>query len=177
VKRVAIASRNPVKTQATLQGFQKIFPDEEFEIVEVSVPSGVAGQPTSRAETLQGALNRVNEAVKLLEDVDYWVGIEGGVEEMDGNMAVFAWVVVRSGDVVSKSQTGIFFLPPRVADLIRQGLEMGEADDIVFETTNSGQEEGAIGILTREAITRTGYYSHAVMLALVPFKNRDLYPG
>jgi non-canonical (house-cleaning) NTP pyrophosphatase len=90
-------------------------------------------------------------------------------------MGVFAWVVVCSQDMVGKSQTGTFFLPTEVSRLISQGMEMGAADDIVFDVTNSGQKEGAIGILTGNAIDRTKFYLHAVVLALVPFKNADLY--
>ena len=175
MKRIVLASQNPVKVQATLQGFKKMFPDEEFEITAVSVPSKVHGQPRSRAETLQGALNRTDGAANLVQEADYWVGIEGGLEEMDGEMAVFAWVVVRSRDLMGKSQTGSFSLPRKVTNLIKQGIEMGAADDVIFNTRNSGQKEGAVGILTGNVIDRTEFYLHAIMLALVPFKNIDLY--
>lgn len=175
MKKIVLASKNPVKIQATLQGFQKMFPDEAFDVQPISVPSKVGVQPMSWEETLQGALNRANGAADLVKDADYWVGIEGGVEKVDGEMAVFAWIVVRSSDLVGKSQTGLFFLPPRIRSLIDQGIEMGEADDIVFNMANSGQREGAIGVLTENVIDRTKFYLHAVILALVPFKNTELY--
>jgi len=85
------------------------------------------------------------------------------------------WVVVRSGDRVGKARTGTFFLPAPVADLVRQGKELGEADDIIFGRSNSKQENGAIGLLTGNVIDRTQLYEHAVVLALVPFKNVGLY--
>jgi non-canonical (house-cleaning) NTP pyrophosphatase len=59
--------------------------------------------------------------------------------------------------------------------LIRQGKELGEADDIVFSQNNSKQANGAIGILTGDVIDRTSLYEHAVILALAPFKNLELY--
>jgi non-canonical (house-cleaning) NTP pyrophosphatase len=59
--------------------------------------------------------------------------------------------------------------------LIEEGIELGEADDIVFGMTNSKQESGAVGLLSGDVITRTTYYEHAVVLALLPFKNQDLY--
>jgi non-canonical (house-cleaning) NTP pyrophosphatase len=37
------------------------------------------------------------------------------------------------------------------------------------------QANGAIGILTGDVIDRTELYQHAVILALVPFKNDGLY--
>ena len=90
-------------------------------------------------------------------------------------MAAFAWIFVLSQKGEGKSQTGTFFLPSEVAELIRQGKELGDADDIVFKRSNSKQKDGAIGILTSNVIDRTSLYQHAVVLALVPFKNPEFY--
>lgn len=175
MKTLVLASNNPVKVQATLNGFQKMFPDEECRVKAVPASSSVNSQPLSNAETLQGALNRVRLATQLILEADYWVGIEGGVEETDGEMAAFAWVVVRSQEQMGKGRTGTFFLPPQVSDLIRQGKELGEADDIVFDRSNSKQDNGAVGLLTGNVIDRAQLYEQAVILALVPFKNTELY--
>jgi len=59
--------------------------------------------------------------------------------------------------------------------LVGQGMELGHADDIVFQRSNSKQEDGAIGLLTRNLLDRAGLYEHAVLLALVPFFNLELY--
>jgi inosine/xanthosine triphosphatase len=175
MKSIVIASKNPVKAQATMQGFKRMFPEESFRLISVSVPPGVRRQPSSDDETLQGATTRARNAANEIVNADYWVGIEGGITEQDGDMAAFAWVVVLSEDQVGKSRTGTFFLPRDVADLVRGGKELGEADDIVFGQINSKQESGAIGLLTRDIVDRTGLYEHAVLLALVPFKNPELY--
>jgi non-canonical (house-cleaning) NTP pyrophosphatase len=34
---------------------------------------------------------------------------------------------------------------------------------------------GAVGILTGDVLTRTTYYEPAIILALIPFKNPELY--
>jgi inosine/xanthosine triphosphatase len=175
VKTIVLASTNPVKAQAALKGFENIFPDEAFSVQTVSVPSGVSEQPMTDAETLQGAWNRSVNAVRCIPEADYWVGIEGGVEEEDGELLAFAWVVVRSADMQGKGRTGTFVLPVRVAELVHSGLELGAADDIIFERSNSKQENGAVGLLTGNVIDRCGLYAHAVMLALIPFRNVDLY--
>ena len=176
MKKIIVASTNPVKINASLTGFKQMFPDEIFGIEGVSVPSGVSDQPMSSDETYQGAVHRVNNARKEIPDADFWVGIEGGVEEVDADTEVFAWVVVQSkNEVVSKSRTASFVLPKKVTELIHSGKELGDANDIVFHKTNSKQENGAVGILTGDAIDRTKYYSHAVILALIPFKNEELY--
>jgi inosine/xanthosine triphosphatase len=172
---IVVASGNPVKVQAALGGFQKMFPNQDFEILMARVPSGVRSQPFSSEETLQGAHNRASNAAHLHPQADFWVGIEGGVEENPDGLAAFAWIVVQSNDLVGKGRTGTFYLPPEVAQWVRQGKELGEADDIVFNRSNSKQENGAIGILTGDVIDRARLYEMAVILALVPFKNPELY--
>jgi len=174
-KTIVLASQNPVKVQATLDGFQKMFPGQTFDLQTVSVPSGVHDQPTSEQETLQGARNRARGAAQHVPQADYWVGIEGGVADTAQGLAAFAWVVVTSAQVTGQARTGTFFLPEPVARLVRQGKELGKADDIVFERTNSKQKEGAIGLLTGNLVNRAGLYEHAIILALVPFKNMALY--
>lgn len=174
MKTVIVASTNPVKIQATRTGFERMFPREHFRISGMAAESGVSDQPMSDAETFQGALNRSQNAAQSATDADYWVGIEGGLEETNGELRGFAWVIIRSGDVVGKSRTATFVLPEEVAVLIREGKELGDADDLVFKRQNSKQDNGSVGILTDDVLDRTGYYEHAVILALIPFKNPAL---
>jgi inosine/xanthosine triphosphatase len=175
MKEIIIASTNPVKTQATLNGFRRMFPEEEFSIEQVSVPSGVSSQPRSDQETITGSLNRANRAAQGNPAADYWVGIEGGIDEWGEEIVAFAWVVVKGPNLTGKGRTGTFYLPKEVSHLIRQGKELGEADDIVFNRINSKRENGAVGILTGNAIDRAKLYEEAVILALIPFKNPGLY--
>jgi len=177
MKTIVIASHNPVKVQAVLNGFHRMFPEEVFQTVSVDVPSGVSRQPMSDAEMHQGALNRVENARRAMPEADFWAGIEGGTEPINGQLAAFAWIVVHSPTLRGESRSGLFFLPSTVSELVQQGKELGEADDIIFERSNSKQQNGAIGILTGDVLDRTALYEHAVILALVPFKNANLYTG
>ncbi len=174
-KIITVTSKNPVKLQAALQGFSKMFPEETFEVQSVTAPSGVRSQPFGDEETLLGAMNRVQAARIQYPGSDYWVGIEGGVDEIGGEMSAFAWVVIAGGKNTGKGKSGTFYLPPRIAALVRQGKELGEADDIVFGRSNSKQENGAIGLLTDNVMDRAALYETAVILALVPFKRPELY--
>lgn len=153
-----------------------MFLDKQFEIQGVSVTSGVSDQPKSDAETIEGATNRASNAQREHGGADFYVGIEGGVEQKGSDMEAFAWVIVLSKEgKIGRGRTGTFFLPHEVCKLIQQGKELGEADDIVFGRTNSKQENGAVGLLTDNVIDRAKYYSIAVVLALIPFKNTNLY--
>jgi inosine/xanthosine triphosphatase len=176
MKTICIASTNPVKLNAAEAGFKAMFPGEDFSIKGVSVPVSVSAQPMSDAETLRGATERATNARSTAPDADYWVGIEGGVEDIDGEMNAFAWVVVLDNARMGKGRSGAFILPPKVAELVRQGVELGEADDQIFLRNNSKQQNGAIGLLTDDAVDRVQLYVPAVIFALIPFKNPSLYP-
>lgn len=168
---------NPVKIAATQQGFERMFPEEVFEIVGVNAPSGVSDQPMSDKETLLGATQRVENAMGAEPNANYWAAIEGGIEEdKDGEMCVFGWMVVRSKEgKTGKGRTSIFYLPSTVAKLVREGKELSDADSIVFGRENSKHKNGIVGLLTGDAITRTQYYAEAAVLALIPFKNNTWY--
>lgn len=176
VQRVIVASENPVKVNAAREAFAVMFPDEEFSVEGVAVDSGVNDQPQTDEETFAGAMNRLSRVREAAPEVDFWVGIEGGIEDKDGETEVFAWIVVESREgKFGKGRTGTFFLPPKLTKLVREGKELKVADDMVFARADSGRTNGTVGILTGDIIDRTHYYVHALVLALVPFRNPDLY--
>jgi inosine/xanthosine triphosphatase len=175
MKTIVVASQNPVKLNAVLNGFKTMFPQDEFQARGVDTRSGVSDQPMGDEETLRGACQRAAAAMACAPEADFWAGIEGGAIEDDGDLYAFAWVVIQSRQRYSRSRTGTFLIPPQVAELVRQGLELGDADDRVFHRQNSKQADGAIGLLTGGILDRTGFYLHAVLLALTPFKSPEVY--
>lgn len=173
---VIVGSRNPVKISCTASGFYEVFEDQSYLVEGLNVGSNVPDQPFGDKQTLQGATNRASNAKAVFPEADYWVGIEGGVEEIEQQLAAFAWVVVldKNGKK-GKAKTSLFFLPENVSKLVRKGMELGKANDKVFQTDNSKEDSGAVGILTKGALDRKEYYKQAVMLALIPFLNGNIY--
>ena len=171
--KIVVASKNPVKINATRLGFETYF---EIDSVEgINVDSGVSDQPMSDAETLEGARKRAENAKKSQPVADFWVGIEGGIEPKEKALSAFAWIVVLGKSVNGESRTTSFLLPPQVASLIEKGYELGVANDMIFNKNNSKQKAGAVGILTNNKINRTQLYTQAVQLALVPVINEEIY--
>lgn len=167
--KVIVASKNPVKIEATQAGFQRMFKNESFVFEGVSVPSGVRDQPMSSKETLEGAQNRAKNAKNQYPSADYWVGIEGGIHDDEFGMQAFAWIVILSKEKSSQAQTAVFYVPEPIAKMVREGVELGEADDKYFGRSNSKQKDGAVGILTNGEIDRKAYYEHAMVMALIAF--------
>ena len=175
--RVIVGSKNPVKVGCTREAFTQAFGKVDLE-EGVDALSNIPAQPRSEEETLLGAKNRATHAKSLVPEADYWVGIEGGVDEDPQGMYAFAWIyVLHHSGKSSQSKTGTFYLPPSVVALIQDGMELGHADDLVFQAQNSKQKGGSVGLLTHGLITREAYYQQAMVLALIPFLNESLYPA
>lgn len=170
----AVGSQNPVKVECVEESVRQFW--SSARVSGVAAASGVSHQPTSDDEMLAGALNRARVAMRTLQGADYGVGIEGGILDTNAGMWAYAWVaaVDRTG-TIGTGQTGRFLLPEGVARLIRQGLELGEADDRFFGRNNSKQNEGAIGILSDNRITRLELYRPAVTFALLRFIHPEYY--
>ncbi len=172
---IIVGSKNPVKISCTDVGFHAVF-DSAFLVEGLNVSSDVPDQPEGDAQTLLGATNRAKNAKTVFPEADYWVGIEGGIATDKDEMEAFAWVVVIDKEnQLGKAKTATFFLPKKIAKLVSEGNELGDAMDKVFEEENSKQGSGAVGLLTNGILGRKEYYQQAVILALIPFTNEGLY--
>ena len=173
---VIVASHNPAKLSAAEQAFRRVFPGTEITVIPLGVPSGIKDQPDSDDETRHGALNRVRGAHEAHPQADFWVGMEGGLERIDGHWLASAWMAVR--DPQGKeglARTPTLPLPPPICELLDGGLELGDANDRVFATHNSKQKGGAFGLLTDGRQTRGGVYAQTIELALIPLIH-ELWP-
>jgi inosine/xanthosine triphosphatase len=170
--RVIVASHNPAKLVAVREAFGASFPGAALEVVPVTAASGVADQPMSDEETRRGALNRARDARLRHPDADYWVGLEGGVETVGGELLAFAWMVVLGvGERLGAARSATLPLPPEIRARVERGQELGAANDAVFGTVGSKHRGGAFGLLTGGRYTREGIYAEAMSLALLPFVN------
>lgn len=176
---VIVGSGNPSKLEAVRLGFQAVFPEKDFYFITTEVSSLVSSQPIDDHETLTGARNRAHNARQAYPEADYWVGLEGGLSALgDGEekFAAFSWIYILGKDQKGFARSASYILPERITDLIHQGMEQGEADDLVFGQTNSKKASGGVGLLTKDLITRAELYAMAVKLALIPFIQAALYP-
>lgn len=169
---VVIASHNPVKIRAVEKAFALQFPGQDIEFVACSASSDVSDQPLSDEETRRGARNRAQNAAKAHRHADFCIGLEGGIENMNGQLVAFAWMAALGKDTrIADARTVTLPLPAAVKLLLDEGLELGEANDRVFSTINSKQQGGAFGLLTNGLYTREQVYIEALVMALVPFVN------
>ena len=155
--KIVVASRNPAKITAVREAFGHHFDPDVIELVPVSVPSGVADQPVSDDETRAGARHRAENARDAERDAEFWVGLEGGIQEFDGQLMAFAWMAVLDRDGrLGEARSVTLPLPPAIKRLVDGGMELRDANDRVFGTVNSKHEGGAFALLTGGRYTREG---------------------
>lgn len=126
-----------------------------------------------------GAENRVKycrDKDRLAETkADYYVAMEGGVDNFQYGPATFAYIAIANQDRISIGRSAILPLPNIVYKALLQGEELGDVMDRLFGTENIKQKGGAIGLLTKGNATRESNYTQAILLALAPFLNAELF--
>lgn len=172
--KIAVGSKNPVKVGAVEDGFRLYYPD--CNVTGMEVESGVAEQPMTEEETVKGARQRANIALKTEINADFGVGLEGGVCEIAGKMYECAWVCVVDRAGIEGLAGGLYFeLPPKVAEKIRAGGELGPIMDELTGEINVKQKLGAIGMLTKGKLDRKSAYVQIVVSAMIKFVSPEWF--
>lgn len=178
VIRVCVGSTNPVKVNAARQAFSQAFPNHIIHCEEMHAPSGVADQPMTEAETRLGAQNRARYCSehRTSNDMNFFVAMEGGVDEFEEGTATFAYVAVlaSNGDLMTGRSANLP-LPNKVYQRLQANEELGQVMDELFNTDNIRQKGGAIGLFTNHAATRESVYTQALVLALAPAIHPEHY--
>jgi len=170
---IFVGSTNPVKCNAVKIVAQEQWPKAIVEGFEVL--SGISEQPRTDEETRQGARNRaiaafeigITKNSKLQKSNVLGVGLEGGIHLLDGELWSTVWVaVVDAQQQYYESNGARFKIPKTIAELLAAGEEMGPAVSKLFAGANIKQQQGAIGVITRNFVDRTEEYASIAKLAL-----------
>lgn len=171
---MGIGSTNQVKVAAVDQAFRLYH--EELSFLPLDVPSGVNPFPMSESETLTGAINRARAVKAARPDLDYSVGIESGVCELDGVKFVRSYAAVIHQGVLGLGSSAAYEAPKPIisqidptSDLSRQLIE-----DILGRREVLSQE-GIIGVLTERRLSRASILRDAVVCALTRFMAPEQY--
>jgi inosine/xanthosine triphosphatase len=172
--KIVVGSKNPVKINAAKAAICDILSLAEVECIAIDAPSQVADQPMTVDETQLGAINRVKYCQQH-SHADFYVAIEGGVDQFEYGPATFAYVAIANQKKIIIGRSGNLPLPLVIYQALENGEELGDVMDRFFNTDNVKQKQGAIGLLTNGLATREGVYRQAILLAMAPFIHPDLY--
>ncbi|MEW9668438.1 inosine/xanthosine triphosphatase [Ammoniphilus sp. 3BR4] len=174
--RVAIGSTNPVKIKAVRSAFEKM--GLNAEVTGVEVDSKVSEQPFSDEETIEGAINRARGALKIGEEspYDYGIGLEGGVVQTQYGMFVCNWgAIVNNREVIGIGGGHRVLLPSTLVEGLNKGEELGDIIDAWAGGKDIKKNEGTIGILTGNHITREEMFHDVVIAAFSRFLFPEYY--
>lgn len=173
-QKIIVGSTNPVKINAVSNAFSAMFPNIDFTCEGVFAPSEVADQPMTAEETLLGAKNRV-AYTKAHFQADWYVAIEGGVDNFSYGPATFAYIVIDNKQHAQVGRSSNLPMPNVVYRALCEGEELGHVMDRLFDTENIKQKGGAMALLTNNLVTRESVYTMAITTALAPFVNQQLF--
>ncbi|MCX6799108.1 MAG: inosine/xanthosine triphosphatase [Candidatus Diapherotrites archaeon] len=174
---VAVGSKNPAKVSAVESAFKKFF--KEVKVRGAAVGSGVAAQPMTLRETVQGAVNRAKSAWEQASGkCDYSVGIEAGLFEVPCSKSGYmdaAAIAIFDGRQVHLGLTPAFEYPLRVTQkILREGKEVS---DVFAELWGEDlrDEKGGVGRLTKGRVPRRLLHEMGLIMALAPIVNKKYY--
>lgn len=168
--KVNVGSDNEIKIGAVEKAFSKFFKD--FEVHGVKVEN-IKAQPYGE-EIMYCAYKRAKEALK---DADYGIGIEAGLvwdSYIKKYFDVHYVVIIDKLLNTNFSRSMGFVYPDTFMESFDDG-EIGKRFDEYYGTKNIGRNEGAIGFLTKNKLTREDLIKDAVLLALYQKASKYYY--
>ena len=182
---ICVGSLNPTKVNSVKIAFSKYY--YNYQIFKIKADSKVPDQPIGMDLIIKGAKNRAKTALnyliemKGLEQNIYGVGIEAGLVEVppaNTDYMDFQFCVIMDENEKITIGSGIAFeYPQSVIDevLSNKDTEIGDIIGRLANNMNLKNEAGAISFLSKNIITRTEILTQAVICALLPRINKDLY--
>ena len=175
--KIAVGSQSRAKLKAVELALEAY--DVMAEVMGIDVPSGVAAQPLTVAETAQGALNRARAALVAMPDATLGVGLEGGIMQPllgDPQLQPYTmgFVAITDGNRTVLLPTAGLAMPPKLSQALQDGkaelrplaLALGMPYD---------HEAGVFSLLTGGVVRRVDNDSAAVRNALASWLCADAY--
>lgn len=174
--KVLIGTKNPGKIEGATRAFQNYF--EDVEVIGIKVSSDVSEQPLGK-ETFAGARNRVDNLMKYAKEnnisADYYVAVESGITKDLGFWAITNIAVIKNAaGEMSVGASESFPVPNKyVETIINESL--APIMDKIFQESDLRSSTGGIGLLTHDYLTRIDITTHAFVMALTTFINKNLW--
>ncbi|MCW1941682.1 inosine/xanthosine triphosphatase [Bacillus anthracis] len=174
--KVVLTSTNQAKMKAVSNAFASIF-NNEFELLPISVESGVSETPINDEEALVGCRKRIKNA--NIDDFDYIVSMEGLIQEFSYGTFVYGIVVIydKVNDHEAIGCSAKVRIPDKLANAINSDKKLS---DIVLDMYSADKTKelsliGTNGVITNGLFTRVDEFDGALRSALGYLINKENY--
>jgi non-canonical (house-cleaning) NTP pyrophosphatase len=144
------------------------------QLFPVKVPSGIPEQPLNEQITVVGARNRAKSAVEVVEEAEFGIGMEGGLELIQDDYYLVCAVVLYDKHE-ERYFTGIsskIQLPKSVSEAIKHGEEFGVH---IYEYLERNDLNDSMRNTVTELTSRKRLFSEAIQSAFATYLNRAHY--
>jgi inosine/xanthosine triphosphatase len=168
--KIALGSTSEAKKEILKDALKNLV-TENIEVVGFDVESGITDQPLSEAVTIEGAMNRAKNAMGKASDVDFAVGLEGGLEDVAGKgyFLTCGTAIYDPEGHLSIGLGGKLQLPKEVSDRVKKGEQFGE---VIREYEDKHKNDENVLPLVNALISRKDSFEQAIQNAYLSYKNK-----
>ena len=177
-KLASLGSTNPGKLEACRLCFAQWPQLSTCDIRGISVPSGVPDQPNGWEETLRGAKNRSEAALKCREGADIGIGLESGIVAIGATSFDVCACAIFDGanDCHYVGLSSAFAIPPRVLAMMGVGgATYNDALEATLGAPPDANGSGVLGQLSGGVLTRPSQMKESIQMAMVQAINQHHY--
>lgn len=150
---------------------------EEYQVIPVSVESGVADTPLSDEEGVQGCINRIEAAKTAYPDAEIYIALEGVLARVKKDWFVRGWTVVE--DVKRQRTTTACGAAVQVPEAVTSSISAidqfsSTVKDVYAVTPEEAAEVrniGANGVFSDGVYTRFNTFYDGIRIALAEINN------
>ncbi len=188
LKTIALGSDRAAKIMAVRASVARIAAIQpswaEANVVARRVETNVPAMPLNDWQLMQGARERALSVRDVLRkqrlEADLYVGLEGGFHSIsiEGQWHTFlrGWAYATDGRNGNFGAAPSIAVPDSIVKKVIEGRrELGLVIDEVSGTRDVRSRQGAWGVLSRDLVTRSMSFELALVAALAPFYNPELY--
>jgi inosine/xanthosine triphosphatase len=185
---IALGSRREPKVEAVRRALARLAPlSAELagaSVVACDVSDVSPLMPLGADALLEGARVRAGRALELMRSqgrpADLGVGLEGGIDvrpDAGGRRGfLMSWAFVTDGRRGAHGCGGAIEVPESLLrPVVEEGVELAMVVDAAAGERDVRSRQGAWGVLTRGLLDRAFSFEIAVVNALAPFYNPEVY--
>ncbi len=173
--KILLASKSKIKAETVRDAVALLFPNSILELVQHDVED-----PGPEPFGNDAVINQIRKSIEKIQendsDADFYIGMEGGVREYNGEMEEIAYVMVSDKtNRISLSQAVSFPIPPNVAQKVREGIPFATAVDELYSTKDIKNNQGFVGLLTNGVVDKKALYFQPTVVALSKFVKNEWF--